>query len=162
MKIKKPSEGATKAELQMTSLIDVVFLLLIFFVTTFKIAAQEGDFNVKMPLANSGGGPPPDPTDLPVKLRLKADANGNLSEIVLNEVQSFETDWDKLRAHVIELIGSSSPNPEEGPEVEIDIDYNLRYEHVIQAITAVTGRKQGNDIIRLIDRIKFAPPRKPS
>ena len=89
-----------------------------------------------------------------------ADANGNLAEIVLNDNLSFGTDWDKLRAYIIDLIGSSSPNPDEGPEVEIDIDYNIRYEHVIQAITSVTGRKQGNDIIRLIDRIKFAPPRK--
>jgi biopolymer transport protein ExbD len=161
MEISKPQDGAMKAELQMTSLIDVVFLLLIFFVTTFKIAAQEGDFNIKMPLANAGGGPPPDPTELPVKLRLIADASGNLSEIVLNDNLSFGTDWEKLRAYVIELIGTSAPNPEEGPEVEIDFDYNIRYEHVIQAITAVTGRKQGNDIVRLIDRIKFAPPRKP-
>ncbi|MFY7967519.1 MAG: ExbD/TolR family protein, partial [Pirellulaceae bacterium] len=50
MKIRKPPESAVKAELQMTSMIDIVFLLLIFFITTFKIAAQEGDFNVKMPL----------------------------------------------------------------------------------------------------------------
>ena len=32
--------GNDKAELQLTSMIDVIFLLLIFFVMTFKIAAQ--------------------------------------------------------------------------------------------------------------------------
>ena len=46
MKIRHHSHTEDKAELQMTSMIDVVFLLLIFFVMTFKISIQEGDFNV--------------------------------------------------------------------------------------------------------------------
>jgi hypothetical protein len=33
--------------------------------------------------------------------------------------------------------------------------------HVIEAITAVTGQRQGDQIERLVERIKFAPPRKP-
>ena len=36
--------------LQMAAMIDVVFLLLVFFVMTFRIVPVEGDFNVKMPL----------------------------------------------------------------------------------------------------------------
>lgn len=51
MKIK--SRAATKVELMMTPMIDIVFQLLIFFIMSFKIAAQEGDFNIKMPLAAS-------------------------------------------------------------------------------------------------------------
>ena len=41
----------SKIELQMTPMIDVVFQLLVFFLFTFRIATQEGDFNIKMPLA---------------------------------------------------------------------------------------------------------------
>ncbi|MFN7706716.1 MAG: ExbD/TolR family protein, partial [bacterium] len=88
MKIRKPPESAVKAELQMTSMIDIVFLLLIFFITTFKIAAQEGDFNVKMPLSGAGGAPT-DLTQLPIKLRMKADANGQLADISVNDTISF-------------------------------------------------------------------------
>ena len=33
-------------------MIDIVFQLLVFFLFTFRIATQEGDFNVKMPLAD--------------------------------------------------------------------------------------------------------------
>ena len=47
-----------KIELQMTPMIDIVFLLLIFFVMTFKIVAAEGDFNIKMPLARPDSGTP--------------------------------------------------------------------------------------------------------
>ena len=38
-----------KVELQMTSMIDVVFLLLIFFVTTMKFAAVEGNLPAYLP-----------------------------------------------------------------------------------------------------------------
>ncbi len=152
--------GNEKAELQLTSMIDVIFLLLIFFVMTFKIAAQEGDFSVKMPLQGSGG--TPDTTKIPIKLRLRANADGELTDIVVNDSLSYGNDWAKLRGYILELTGGDAPpSPEDGPEVEIDLDYNLRYEHVIRAITAVTGQRQGDEIKRLVERIKFAPPRKP-
>ena len=152
--------GNEKAELQLTSMIDVIFLLLIFFVMTFKIAAQEGDFSVKMPLQGSGGNP--DTTNIPIKLRLRANADGELTDIVVNDSLSYGNDWAKLRGYILELTGGNAPPTlEDGPEVEIDLDYNLRYEHVIRAVTAVTGQRQGDEIKRLVERIKFAPPRKP-
>jgi hypothetical protein len=56
--------------------------------------------------------------------------------------------------------GTTGPSEDEGPEVELDLDYQLRYEYVIRAITSVTGHRQGDEIIRLVNRLKFAPPRK--
>ena len=44
-------------------------------------------------------------------------------------------------------------------EIELDCDYNLRFEYVIDAITAVSGKVQQGEIVKLIDKIKFAPPR---
>lgn len=161
MKIRRNSNADEKVELQMTSMIDVVFLLLIFFVLTFKISVQEGDFAVRMPLQGEGG--TPETTSIPLKLRLRADGNGRISEIMLNESLSFGQDFNALNQYVVGFVGGTDgPKGEDAPEVEIDLDYNLRYEHVIQAITAVTGQKQGDDIFRLIDKIKFAPPRKGS
>ena len=51
----------------------------------------------------------------------------------------------------------------ETAEVEYDCDYRLRYEYVIDAITAVSGyvAENGRTIEKLIRRIKFAPPKKP-
>lgn len=158
MKFRHKSSQQDKTELSMTSMIDIVFLLLVFFVMTFKISAQEGDFNIKMPL--QGDGAPADNTQLPLKLRLLSDGNGNLQEIVLNDSQSFGTDWEKLRGYIVTLVGDQTgPADEEGPEVEIDLDYDLHYVHLIEAITSVTGYRSGNDIVRLIDRIKLAQQR---
>ena len=153
-----------RAELQLTSMIDVVFLLLIFFVMTFKIAAQEGDFSVRMPLASQGNSQIEENLDLPIKLRLRAAEDGSLADIVVNDNRSFGTDFASLRDYVLRLAGGEGgPANGEGPEVEIDLDYNLRYEHVIGAITAVTGYRDANDeVLRLVERIKFAPVRQPA
>ena len=158
MKIRNREEGH-KAELSMTSMIDIVFLLLVFFVMTFKIVELEGDFSVRMPLAGSES-VSMDPTDLPLKLRLRANQEGRLTSMSLNEID-LGTDFDQLRANVVSLIGSTSPmEGEDGPEIEIDTDYNLRYEYVIRSITAVSGYKDGNEIVKLIEKIRFAKPRR--
>ncbi len=158
--MKFKTHSPEKVEMQLTSMIDVIFLLLIFFIMTFKISAQEGDFNIKMPIG--GGQGAMDTTNIPIKLRLRANPDGELVDIVVDETRSFGNDFTKLRTYILQLTGGNAPpNPEEGPEVEIDLDYNLRYVHVIEAITAVTGQRQGDQIQRLVERIKFAPPRKP-
>ena len=156
MEFRHRGDRDERNELPMTSMIDVVFLLLVFFIMTFKISAQEGDFNVKMP--KPGEGVASESTDLSLKLRLTADDTGQLSEIVLNDNLSFAKDWGAVRAKIVELVGDEAgPSDEDGPEVEIDLDYNLHYIHVIEAITAVTGYRTGDDVVKLIDRIKFAP-----
>lgn len=166
-----------KAELQLTSMIDVIFLLLIFFVSTFKIVAQEGDFNIRMPLG--GGAGSAENTNVPIKVRLRANSAGELSDLVVNDnltfmVQSVDGEdieaklkrekqiFGGLRGFILQLTnGVAPPSPDEGPEVEIDLDYGLQYGYVIQAVTAVTGQRQGDEVTRLVERIKFAAPRKP-
>jgi biopolymer transport protein ExbD len=152
-------EHGIKNQLNMTSMIDIVFLLLIFFVMTFKVVEMEGDFSVRMPLAGQSAATL-DPTELPLKLRLRADAQGQLVAMSMNDID-LGTDFEQLQENVKGMIGTNTPiEGEQGPEIEIDTDYNLRYEHVIQAITAVSGYKDGDNVVKLIDRIKFAKPRR--
>lgn len=158
MKIRNREDGQ-ETQLNMTSMIDIVFLLLIFFVMTFKIVELEGDFSVRMPLAGNDS-VAMDSTELPIKLRMRADELGRLTSLSLNEIDLGQ-DFDQLRGNVISLIGTSTPvEGDDGPEIEIDTDYNLRYEYVIRAITAVSGYKDGNEVVKLIEKIKFAKPRR--
>jgi biopolymer transport protein ExbD len=159
MKVRNKQEEI-KHEVNMTSMIDIVFLLLVFFVMTFKIVELEGDFSVRMPLASDSTGAVDD-TELPLKLRLRANDEGQLVSIAMNEVQ-LGTDFAALQNTVIGLIGNAGPSDGsgEGPEVEIDTDFNLRYEHVIEAITAVSGYKEGDQTVPLVEKIKFAKPRR--
>jgi len=50
MSARRRTPKSEKVELQMTSMIDVVFLLLAFFVITYKTPEVEGDFAIRMPV----------------------------------------------------------------------------------------------------------------
>ncbi len=149
-----------KIELQMTPMIDIVFQLLIFFVMTFKIVAMEGDFNIRMPSASPSVNSLADELLPPMTLRLTAGPDGQLSGIRMND-RSFKN-FDELHAWIRNLVGNDA-GPDAGMiggQVELDCDYNLAYEHVIAAITAVTGdTTEDGRIIKLIENIKFAAPR---
>ncbi|QDT12966.1 ExbD/TolR family protein [Planctomycetes bacterium K23_9] len=158
MKIRNKAEQE-KQELNMTSMIDIVFLLLVFFVMTFKIVEMEGDFSIRMPLAGDSSAVS-DPTDLPLKLRMRATPEGSLASMSLNEID-MGTDFTALRSQVLQLVGTGAPaEGNDGPEIEIDTDYNLRYAYIIEAITSVSGYKNGDEIIKLIEKVKFAKPRR--
>ena len=154
--------GQEKITLQMTPMIDIVFQLLVFFIMTFKIVTLEGDFNIRMPLAAPSAGPVSDVLP-PIRVRLSAGPDGELVGIRMGEraLSSF----GELHREILAIVG-----PDSGPgslaetaEVELDVDYNLNYQFVIEAITAVSGRvDENNRIVRLIEKIKFAPPREPS
>jgi biopolymer transport protein ExbD len=148
-----------KIELQMTPMIDIVFQLLVFFVMTFKIGAMEGDFNIKMPAAAPSQGTPDDEQLPPMTLRLTSDARGQLTGIQLNDI-GFGS-FDELHRHVMGIVGTEAgPGLLTGAEIELDCDYHLRYEAVINAITAVLGHKaEDGSVVKLIEKIRFAPPR---
>ncbi len=163
MKVRNSGKPNEKIDLQMTPMIDIVFQLLTFFIMTFKIVLPEGDFNIKMPLSAPSQGAP-DPNLLPpMKVRLRADAAGNLQSISMND-RGMGTSFDALHHHIISVVGD-----ERGPgsvaetaEVELDCDYNLHYQNVIRAITAVSGYiTEDGKVVKLIEKIKFAPPKEP-
>ena len=111
----------------MTPMIDVVFLLLIFFVLTFKIIVPEGDFNVQM--APLGQAQPIDIDTDSIRVRLIADADGALSAIQLNNDDVENLDILRQR------IALTKPDL----DVLLIFDDHLRYEYLISAITAVNG-----------------------
>ena len=162
MKIRHIGQADEKIELKMTPMIDIVFQLLVFFIMTFKIVAQEGDFNIKMPLAQQQQGLPEESPLLTMHVRLRAGAGGRLLSsggIEVNGELLFDTPGE-LHSYVVSILGGDEPAAREDAEVELDCDYNLNYEHVIEAITAVSGYVDHatGQVERLIEKIKFTPP----
>ncbi len=165
------SSGNDKIELQMTPMIDIVFQLLVFFIMTFKIVSQEGDFNIKMPLAAPAAGTPDELQVETIRVRLEADGTGRLARMSFNDrvLSPLQFDdqgsWvnaDLLRSEIVAVIGTDrGPGSiQENAEVELDCDFGLNYRHVIEAITAVSGYVGDDDtVIKLVEKIKFAPPR---
>ena len=152
----RPRGGVEKVEQQMTPMIDVVFQLLAFFMFSFKIASQEGDFNVKMPLV--GAGTSIEETLPPIKVRLTANADGSLARILLGD-RNLARNFGALHQEVMAIVGGN-PQAAENTEIELDCDYGLHYDNVINAITAVSGHlDESGHVVKLIEKIKFAPPR---
>jgi len=142
-------------------MIDCCFQLIIFFMLTLKIMTPEGDFNIKMPLAASSEGVP-EPDQLPpIKVRLKAGPDGKLMGIELGN-RSLGTRFAALRAQIRDMVGDSAGPGGSSAEVELDCDYELKYTYVIEAITAVSGYVKDGYVQKLVEKIKFAPPRRKS
>jgi biopolymer transport protein ExbD len=162
MKVRRTGSGAPdKVEQQMTPMIDIVFQLLTFFIMSFKIAAVEGDFSIKTPLAAPSAGVPENIDSLPpIRVRLTANADGTLRGIQMGE-RSLPS-FDELHREVMAIVGTDSGpgSLAEQAEVELDADYDLHYQNVISAVTAISGYVDPNgQIVKLIEKIKFAPPR---
>ncbi len=49
------------------------------------------------------------------------------------------------------------------PEVEIDFDYNLKYQFVMDAVTAISGypAEDKRTVVRMIEKIRFGTLRRP-
>jgi len=163
MKFRNITTRATKIEAQMAPMIDVVFLLLIFFLLTLRIVEQEGDFSINMPI----GAPAPaqsDELNLPdIKVRLIAQSDGSLGQLLLGErkLGIGPAAFERLNREIRGIVGGSGEPITKDIEVEIDADYHLNYEHFIRAISACTGSLQNGKLVRYVEKIKYAPPRRP-
>ena len=161
MKVRNVSRhGEEQGELQMTPMIDIVFQLLIFFIMTLKIITPEGDFNIRMPAAAPREGLPAPDQLPPITIRLKATGSGGLANIQFGN-RSLGGDFPRLRQSIIDIVGKDpGPGLLQSTEVELDCDYNLKYEYVVEAITAVSGYRTSDEKVhKLVEKIKFAPPR---
>lgn len=162
MKIAKSSSELEKLKMNMTPMIDVCFQLIIFFMLSLRLYSPEGDFSVKMPLAAPEQGLPDETQTPPVKIRLRADRHGNLIGIQLGQ-RTLAT-FQELQRQVRDIVGldrGPAGTPSDA-EVELDCDYNLKFEYVVSALSSVSGylADDRQTIVRLIEKIRFAPPRK--
>ena len=147
-------------ELQMTAMIDIVFQLLAFFIMTFKPPqVQEGDFDIKMPVSAPmpEDTPPEDPV-VPYQIRLQANASGQLTNISVGGISDFGTSFDKLHRYFLQQVQGVGGPAAGDLEAEINPDYQLHYGSSIAALTAVSGDVQNGQIVKLIEKVKFAPP----
>ncbi|NIL95842.1 MAG: biopolymer transporter ExbD [Planctomycetales bacterium] len=166
MKVRQKGK-AENIELQMTPMIDIVFQLLVFFILTFKVVAQEADFNIRMPAQATKSMSDVNPQVF--KVRIIASSKGEMSDLQLdgNSLGTGSAAFKALREAVrkqIEDAGGPTAAAE-SMEVEFDCDYELRYDYVIRAMDAISGYRVGSgdniQVRRLIEKVRFAQPRAP-
>ena len=148
----------------MSAMIDIVFQLLIFFMLTLKIVEPEGEFNVNMP-ANSE--PRIIANELPdMKVKLRANPDGTLSGLFFGQrnLGVGPSAFEQLNIEILKVIGRPGNPVTKNTSVEIDADYHLHFDNVINAVGACSGRvdKRTGNIVTYIEQIKFKPPTTPS
>lgn len=132
MKFRSKSQSAPQG-FQLAPMIDVVFLLLCFFVTTQIFSQWETEIDVTLPTAESGE----IPGRLPGEIILNIRADGSL---VVNRQTLSATELTDLLQQIVGLFP--------GQPVVIRADRDTAYEHVIRVL----------DICRRIDvwNVSFA------
>jgi len=164
MKIRNRT-GTAKIETQMAPMIDVVFQLLIFFMCTLKIIEPEGDFDINMPLGAPSESAVTDAELPPFKVRLESvPETGELQQLYFNgaPLGNGPGAFQLLNGEILKAVNAlkaTGPENLDKQEVEIDPDYGLRYEYIINAIGACSGKMVDGTMVRYISRIKFAPIR---
>ena len=157
---KRESSLGDKISIDMTTMIDVVFQLMSFFMCSLKVVSPEGDFDIRMPLGVAAAAAPDDQQVPPIRVKLTANPDGALAGIAMNGQPV--ADFEELRKRIVALVGTDTgPNSlAERTEVELDCDYGLKYVNVVRAITSVSGKVQDGQIVELIKKIKFTPPKR--
>jgi len=156
---RKASQLPDKIHIDMTPMIDVVFQLISFFMFSLKVVSPEGDFDIRMPLGRAANAIMDDQQVPPIRVKLSANPDGSLAGISMNG--NPMTDFNDLQKRVVSLVGAGR-GPDslaDKTEVEMDCDYGLNYADVVRAITAVSGTVQDGQVVELIKKIKFAPPK---
>lgn len=165
-KEKRQTAGLSKVDVPMAPMIDITFQLLIFFMLNLKIVAPEGDFSINMPISPPAQSEKPPPPIPPIKVGLRSDANGNLTQLTIGgrSLGNDDLAFDRLNGEILKIIGRPNNPLTKEVEVEIDADYELHYRYVIQAISKCTGRldPQTKQMIRYVEKIKFSPPKQPA
>lgn len=152
--------SAEKLEANMSAMIDIVFLLLIFFMLTLKIVEPEGNFNANMP-SNSITCFGEDNAMPDLSVRLRANPDGTLSGVFFGQrnLGTGPVAFEQLNTEILKVIGRPGDPITKDLAVEIDADYQLHFSNVINAVGACTGRidKRRGKVVKYIEKIKFKP-----
>ena len=84
---------------------------------------------------------------------------GQLNAARLAKQKTAEQLTQAIQLQIIDTFGNDLSRAEL-TELELDCDPGLKYDHVVSAITAASGIVQGDEVVPLIQKIKFSPPRK--
>ena len=132
-KKRKKGVGGEQMELSLTSMIDVIFQLLIYFVITANFMIDEGTIIATLPGNAATDGPPPPPSvDIPVEIR---SSNDGITYTLLVDNRPME--------NVTELYGYLSTRKKDQP-VQLIPQGNVRWQHVVNVFNTCIRAEMEN------------------
>lgn len=142
MRFRRPSgQGEDGLQLRMTPMIDVVFLLLIFFMCVSKWKQAEGNLSAELPAEGAPTQQPPPVLDLE-KIVIRLQRSGDAVDIRMNErlCPSFDALFDNLK-----VLRRQVDVP-----VIIDADRDVQFRFAISALNVTVKAEFSN--------VSFAAP----
>lgn len=143
---KKRGPKAANMQLNMTSMIDIVFQLLIYFIITASFAQGEGIITAKFPQGTGQAPTEEDPPDRPLRIRITP--HGEAGYRLAIDGISAPTNFKELAGTLINLQYA----PDQGREgaykpdnpVVIKPEGLVRWTHVVNAFNAAVKAKYSN------------------
>ena len=143
-KKRKKGVGGEDMQLQMTSMIDVVFLLLIYFVITANFTIDEGTLLATMP-GNSAQDQPQDDLDPPVNIEITS-ADDGVTCMISVKGQRF-TSATAVAGHLIGQVQGGRMKKDD--IVQIKPQGHVRWQHVVNVFNACVSAE--------LENVGFAP-----
>lgn len=148
-----------KLQKSMSAMIDVVFLLLIFFMLTLQIAEPEGAHAIEPPKGGGAG-----PVEMPVseiRVRLVASEDGQLAEARLGQrsLGGGNEAVRRLGQEIQALCFEARGIVDDGLLVIIDADESLQFEYSLKALGACQKRRHADGRIESLGtRVRMVSP----
>lgn len=143
-KKRKKGVGGENMQLQMTSMIDVVFLLLIYFIITANFTIDEGTLLATMP-GNSAQDRPEDQLDPPTNIDLTSADDGVTYSIIVNGQRI--PDATALAGFMKNRVATGQMKADD--IVQIKPQGVVRWQHVVNVFNACVSAK--------LENVGFAP-----
>ncbi len=137
---KRSALDADEPGLDISSLIDVCFLLLIYFIVSTSIKATEQDVNMKLPSPGA-----PDENNITQPFFIKVDASGNISVGGGEASELLDTDPEDrkvpLLSQRLETYKQGCDLSGDNPVVQVKISGDAKQQRVMDCLNAISKYK---------------------
>jgi len=136
-----------RMQLNLTSMIDVIFLLLIYFVITASFSADEGILTAKLPQGTGKVQDTPKPPERPIRIRiasLQSPVECRIDLVGLGRSPRHFGELFTLLAGMQMNDGNSAGVFKPDNPVIIEPDRHVRWQHVVNAFNAAVRAKFTN------------------
>ena len=126
--------GAQRAPFPMTAMIDILFLMLVFFITTQIYAQFEAEINIEVPKSSAAESIERDPLEVIVNISTEGNFIINQIERPLTRIDNSKGGVESIREVLVRL---SAAFKREGqrPHVIIRASKDTKYDNVIKVLT---------------------------
>ncbi len=146
--------GVQKAPFPMTAMIDILFLMLVFFITTQIYAQFEAEISVEVPKSTAGESIERHP--LEVIINISADGKFIINQIERPLVREDKTKGVQSIREILVQLSAAFRREGQRPHVIIRASKDTRYDNVIQALTECKNAQIENVSFAVIKEEKEA------